>query len=404
MIEYGNEIRFLFELLKEETCSNNRRAVFNALKALKDLISGTLSQDPILLTIEEPALMGIIEGKTDNFIILIGHIDISCEELKSHENEYYRVIRLDDDVVVVGRGVSDMKGGLVSLILTLNSILKRGVKPSINIIYYIMSDEELGSHSVNYLLEFIKKHDINSFKGIIAYEPTDVYWYVIGNLNNIGTQLFIMDVYQDMDEIVNTIKEHVTSWIKETDKYHINSMARNIIKDPRLYEIINTSIKHYSAFLDYSIAEAFESVLIEVYGYEELSHERRVMAMDIISLLYNLSDLIGIFRKLKTQLEFIDDVILYEYKKFTMTSPSSDLCIGIRRSAWKNLGLGIKPLISPSAGPEPIFRTMGIPTILYGPGFTINLHSDFEIVSLRNIRLIARIIEDLIVNWGLGRG
>jgi hypothetical protein len=50
------------------------------------------------------------------------------------------------------------------------------------------------------------------------------------------------------------------------------------------------------------------------------------VAMDIISLLYNLSDLIGIFRKLKTQLEFIDDVILYEYKKFTMTSPSSDLC------------------------------------------------------------------------------
>lgn len=50
------------------------------------------------------------------------------------------------------------------------------------------------------------------------------------------------------------------------------------------------------------------------------------VAMDIISLLYNLSDLIGIFRKLKTQLEFIDDVILYEYKKFTMASPSSDLC------------------------------------------------------------------------------
>jgi hypothetical protein len=101
------------------------------------------------------------------------------------------------------------------------------------------------------------------------------------------------------------------------------------------------------------------------------------VAMDIISLLYNLSDLIGIFRKLKTQLEFIDDVILYEYKKFTMTSLSSDLCIGIRRSAWKSLGLRIKSLISPSAGPEPIFRTMSISTILYGSGFTINLHSDF---------------------------
>jgi len=102
------------------------------------------------------------------------------------------------------------------------------------------------------------------------------------------------------------------------------------------------------------------------------------VAMDIISLLYNLSDLIGIFRKLKTQLEFIDDVILYEYnKKFTMTSPSGDLCIGIRRSAWKSLGLRIKSLISPSAGPEPIFRTMSVSTILYGSGFTINLHSDF---------------------------
>jgi hypothetical protein len=262
-----------------------------------------------------------------------------------------------------------------------------------------MSDEELGSDSVNYLLEFIKKHGIDSFKGIIAYEPTDVYWYVIGNLNNIGTQLFITDVYQDVDEIVNVIKRHVTSWIKETDKYHINGMSRSIVEDPHLYEIVNTSIKHYSTFLGYSIAEAFKSVLIEVYGYKELSYERRVIAMDIISLLYNLSDLIGILRKLKTQLEFIDDVILYEYKKFTMTSPSSGLCIGIRRSAWKSLGLRIKPLISPSAGPEPIFRTMGIPTILYGPGFTINLHTDFEVVSLRNIRLIARIVEDLMVNW-----
>jgi acetylornithine deacetylase/succinyl-diaminopimelate desuccinylase-like protein len=159
-----------------------------------------------------------------------------------------------------------------------------------------------------------------------------------------------------------------------------------------------------SALLGYSIAEVFKSVLIEVYGHKELSHEKRVIAMDIISLLYDLKDLVGIFRKLKTQLEFIDDVILYEYKKLTMTPLSSDLCIGISRSAWKSLGLWIKPLISPSADPEPIFRTMGIPTILYGPGFTVNLHSDFEIVSLRNIRLIARIVEDLIVNWDLGHG
>jgi len=161
-------------------------------------------------------------------------------------------------------------------------------------------------------------------------------------------------------------------------------MTRSIIKDPRLYEIINTSTKHCSAFLGYSIAEAFKSVLIELCGHEELSHEKRVIAMDIISLLYDLKDLVGIFRKSKTQLEFIDDVILYEYKKLTMTPLSSDLCIGISRSAWKSLGLWIKPLISPSAGPDPIFRTMGIPTILYGPGFTVNLHSDFEIVSLRN--------------------
>jgi len=38
-----------------------------------------------------------------------------------------------------------------------------------------MSDDELGSRSVNYLLEFIKKHSVDSFKAIIAYELTDVY-------------------------------------------------------------------------------------------------------------------------------------------------------------------------------------------------------------------------------------
>jgi acetylornithine deacetylase/succinyl-diaminopimelate desuccinylase-like protein len=65
----------------------------------------------------------IIEGETDNSVILMGHIDILCEELKSHENECHWVIQLDDDVVVVGRGVSDMEGGLVFLILTISSTI-----------------------------------------------------------------------------------------------------------------------------------------------------------------------------------------------------------------------------------------------------------------------------------------
>jgi len=68
--------------------------------------------------------------------------------------------------------------------------------------------------------------------------------------------------------------------------------------------------------------------------------------------------------------------------KFMITSPSNDLCIGIRKSAWKSLGLKIKSLIFLSADSEPIFRRMSIPTILYGPGFTINLHSDFRLYHL----------------------
>jgi len=43
----------------------------------------------------------------------------------------------------------------------------------------------------------------------------------------------------------------------------------------------------------------------------------------------------------------------------------------------------VKPLIPPSAGSEVTLRIISIPIVLFGPGYTVNLHSDNEVASVR---------------------
>ena len=139
------------------------------------------------------------------------------------------------------------------------------------------------------------------------------------------------------------------------------------------------------------IIEAFEGVLTEVYGFRKLRNGMKICALDIISLLYDINDVTLLLHKLKED-QYVHDIFIYDYRKLTITDLHTELCLRLKKWAKNILGFEVKPLVSLSAGPEVVLRMVSIPTISFGPGYIINLHSNNEIVSLRNIILVAKII------------
>jgi succinyl-diaminopimelate desuccinylase len=71
---------------------------------------------------------------------------------------------------VVGRGSSDMKGGLAAMLYTLVHMKQRGLKPGCNILFLATCDEEHGGAGANY---FRQQFDMSKVHHLLISEPTD---------------------------------------------------------------------------------------------------------------------------------------------------------------------------------------------------------------------------------------
>jgi len=116
-----------------------------------------------------PIVVGVLRGyENGRSIILNGHVDVvSPDPLKHWKNDPWRVTLSGDKII--GRGSSDMKGGMVAMIMAVESIMNSGIELDGNVIIESVLNEEIGGTGTLACVLRGYKAD-----GAVIAEPTDL--------------------------------------------------------------------------------------------------------------------------------------------------------------------------------------------------------------------------------------
>lgn len=120
-----------------------------------------------------PNVVGVLQGQGGGkSIILNGHIDVVPEgdRTKWKQDPFSGHI---EDGKMFGRGTTDMKGGNVSLLLAMESIINSGIKLKGNVIFQSVIEEESGG--VGTLATLIRKYKADA---AIIPEPTNMKLFI----------------------------------------------------------------------------------------------------------------------------------------------------------------------------------------------------------------------------------
>ena len=101
-------------------------------------------------------LVATLSGSAANKVLINGHMDT----VFSMDDEF-QTLKIEDDGVLKGPGVADMKGGIVIMINALSALHVQGLLDDVNLTVLFNSDEEIGSLGSRQLIEELaKQHDI----------------------------------------------------------------------------------------------------------------------------------------------------------------------------------------------------------------------------------------------------
>ncbi|UXR77797.1 MULTISPECIES: acetylornithine deacetylase [unclassified Staphylococcus] len=106
-------------------------------------------------------LVATLKGRDDNApkLILNGHIDVAeVDDTRFWQTDPFELVIKDG--YLYGRGVADMKGGVSSLIYTLEKLHKEGKQPEGDIIVQIVAGEEVGEAGTKVACEHSPQADL----------------------------------------------------------------------------------------------------------------------------------------------------------------------------------------------------------------------------------------------------
>ena len=117
-----------------------------------------------------PVVLGTIESNKNNYTLLVhGHYDVHpIGNLKDWEFDPFSGKVVGDKII--GRGAVDNKGNFLSWIKAIEVLKELGITIPINIIFFFEGEEEIGSPSLNIILNE-NKNLISEANSKIVFEP-----------------------------------------------------------------------------------------------------------------------------------------------------------------------------------------------------------------------------------------
>lgn len=331
------------------------------------------------------ARMGNGKGKT---LLINGHADVvPVGDLSKWDfDPFSGEVR---DGKVLGRGTSDMKGGLASALFALGLLKEENIEIDGEIVFSIVPDEETGGEfGVQWLVE-------NGYaKGdyCIIAEPTDIDNIEVGQRGKILVKIYSEGVsahgslspYVGDNAIMKLIK--VLGALDRLTKLSGNysgeiqevineskEVASRCLGAPNVENIID----HVTVNVG-KISGGTKSNMVADFAETELDIRvpLGVSSVDVIDELEEILEDLGL------------EGISYEFisnSEANNVSVKSDLVQSIKKNAEAVIGRNVTATYQWASSDAAYFRAKGIDTIQYGPANTEGIHSYNETVDVQDL-------------------
>lgn len=360
-----------------------------------DIGGDELKKDPNYCSDREdyrgnPNVVGVMKGSGGGrSIILNGHIDVVPEgDRKKWEHDPFSGMIKNGRLY--GRGATDMKGGLVSLLLALEAIIDSGVQLKGDVIFQSVIEEESGGAGT--LAAVLRGYKAD---GAIIPEPTNMklfpkqqgsMWFRItvkGKAAHGGTR------YEGVSAI-----EKMLLIIRQLER--LEEQRNQLITDS-LYDSIPLPIpinigKFYSGQWPSSVPDrAVIEGRMGVAPNESIEEAKKSLE----STLSRLKDIDDWFQQNPAEIEWFGGRWLPGN-----LDPEHELMEVITKSYQQVMGE--KPIVeaSPWGTDGGILSNVGkIPVVIFGPGITEAAHDTNEYIVLEDVFKTAEIIAFTLLNW-----
>lgn len=398
-------ITFLQKLIQQPSLQGNEKGVQElVIKKLKQLNlkvdswdpdHGELAKHPYFVESRKsyagsPNVVGVWKGKGGGKSILLnGHIDVVPEGDKTVWNHDPFSGRIENGKMY-GRGTTDMKGGNVSLLLALESIINSGIQLKGDVIFESVIEEETGG--VGTLAAVVRGYRADA---AIVPEPTNMKLFI----KQQGSMWFRVTV-EGRSAHGGTRYEGVSAIEKAWKVFHavmeLESKRNAVIKDP-LYKGIPIPLpinigKIQGGSWPSSVADlvTFEGRI--GVGPEEEMQDVKKQLRDCI---HSVSSQDEWLKEHPVKLEFfggqwIPNAIDANHPFVTLIKEKFEEVyhkpIRIEASPWGTDG-GI------------LGKVGNTPTIVIGPGETKMAHYPNEFIDLNEVIQAAKLFAKMIIEW-----
>lgn len=291
---------------------------------------------------------------------------------------------------VYGRGSTDMKGGIASIMLLLKSIIDLGIELPGTIEISLTPDEEIGGETgVGYIVE----NEIVKPNYVIVAEPSGINNIWIGNK---GLVWFLIEIY-------GKEAHGSTPW------RGLNAFEAMVKLAYRIMNELKPKIESRISKYEYEVLEGKKATINiggevkggvktnVVPGYYAFTIDRRVLPEENIE---NVK---------KEIIEFIEKVRSEELKDFrietkiiaesqpVVTEPKSELVMKCKEAIKEVMNIEAKTTVCIGGLDTRYYQAKGIQAITYGPGNPEVAHMADEYVELNDVINVAKVYGVLIL-------
>ena len=331
-----------------------------------------------------PNVVGTLKGANgEPKLILNGHMDTvppGDEELWSRDPYGGEV----SEGRIYGRGSCDMKGGLASMLMAVEAVLRSGIELKGDLIYEAVVDEERGGLKGT---KFLVEKGVRGNYAVIA-EPTE-FEVQIAHKGDLGLELTVKGkaAHAATPEFgVNAIHKMVdvmSAILRIPEDFDWNSRRHRLVGPPTIgISVIEGGIQRNMVpdrcriVIDRRVVPSLES--LDVAKAEVEDAVNRLRAED---------------PELKAEVKTILEVEAYEI------SENEEIVESLKNCVMKCLGFEAEVTGAPYfTDAHYLVNQGGIPTVAFGPGSIKQAHTIDEYIEVKQLVEATKVYAELIVN------
>ena len=398
-------VAFMQEAIRTPSVTGNEKPIQEKLMAILsdmglevscwDLDSGELSKHPAYVREskpykDRPNVCGIYRsGGNGRSLLLNGHVDVVPP---GDENVWVHGPWSGDreDGRIYGRGASDMKSGAVAMTMALKILLCEGYRPDGDMIFeYVVDEEDTGNGTLSFVQKGYKADagiccetsSMNVQPGCLGR----VWWRIYVEGKPAGIQKHAEGV-SGID-----LAYRIVEWVKEFEEIRMED-----VRSP-LYPDIRSSIPCMVTCMESgSFCSSFPDSATLKGSFATVPGETIDDVMDdFVSYLHRKADMDPWMRN------HLPEIAFDGYRGESASIPADSPIVTAIAENFKALR-GYDPVISGRQGAADtryLINYADVPTVIFGPGLTEQMHSTNEYVMEDDLIDSVKIIAATMLDW-----